>query len=149
MSRADSFAVNDKAVQDFVLEGEISEAEVTAGAAQGRKWFSLRRFLFGFLISLTPNGYIVFPVLLGGLIIQWGTSGNVASETRLLVNYPIAFPNAVFAVVASYKAANTRVDHCQSFGVANVTTTSFEVENQWVYGSSAAAFPAMWFAFGR
>ncbi|WP_256815682.1 MULTISPECIES: gp53-like domain-containing protein [Pseudomonas] len=92
MSRADSFAVNDKAVQDFVLEGEITEAEITAGAAQGKKWFSLRRLLFGFVASFTTNGYIVFPWWLGGWIFQWGqyTSGATANAA-VPVSFPLAF----------------------------------------------------------
>lgn len=47
--------------------------------------------------SLSGNGYQKLP---GGLIVQWGSvlSANVATTT---VNYPIAFPNNCFQVVAS------------------------------------------------
>lgn len=93
MSRADNLAAQDKTVHDFVLDGEITEAEMSAGSADGHKWFSLRRLRFGFLASLTPNGYIVFPAWMGGLIIQWGF--YTASPTQSLVSFPMAFPNAV------------------------------------------------------
>lgn len=46
MSRADSLAATDKQVQDFVVNGEITEAEITNGAANGSKWLSLTRALF-------------------------------------------------------------------------------------------------------
>lgn len=47
--------------------------------------------------SLAANGYQKLP---SGLIIQWGSvqSANIATTT---VNYPIAFPNNCFQVVAS------------------------------------------------
>ncbi|MEW9903417.1 gp53-like domain-containing protein [Pseudomonas putida] len=99
MSRADNFAVNDKAVQDFVLGGEITDAEITAGAAQGRKWFSLRRLRLGFACSLTTNGYIALPVWLGGFILQWGFSSNSAAERG--VTFPLEFPNACLSGFAS------------------------------------------------
>lgn len=98
MSRADTLAANDKAVKDFVLDGEISVAEVTAGAAQGRKWLSLRRLRLGFVASLTANGYIVFPSWLGGFIVQWATTSH--SGESIAVTLPLEFPAAcLFACV--------------------------------------------------
>lgn len=59
MSQADNFAINDKAVQDFVLTGEVTAAEVTAGAsvslASGpTKWMSLTR-VFGVITKLVAT----------------------------------------------------------------------------------------------
>jgi|GEM_PF-3235622 len=99
MSRADGFAVNDKAVQDFVLDGEITDAEIAAGTVQGRKWFSLRRLRLGFACRLTTNGYIALPVWLGGFILQWGFSSNSAAERGVM--FPLEFPNACLVGFAS------------------------------------------------
>lgn len=54
----------------------------------------------GFAASLTSNGYIKFPSWLGGLIIQWG-SVQSANINTTVANFPIAFPNNCFQVVAS------------------------------------------------
>lgn len=104
MSRADTLAVNDKSVQDFALEGEISEAEVTAGAEQGRKWLSLRRLRLGFFFLLAGNGGIVFPSWLGGLVIQWGqtTLTNLSTKgAKAVVTLPFEFPNEPLRIFAS------------------------------------------------
>ena len=59
-----------------------------------------KKMRWGFQIQKAGNGFIVFPSWLGGLIIQWGTfSGNGGVD--LAVGYPIGFPNAVFATVAT------------------------------------------------
>lgn len=99
MSRADVLALNDKVVQDFVLDGEATEAEVTAGAAQGRKWLSIRRLRMGFSLSATANGYIALPNWLGGIILQWGYSS--ASSAERAITFPLAFPKACLAGFAS------------------------------------------------
>jgi len=45
MSRADTLASNDQKVQDHVLQGEASEAEITAGDTESKHWISVRRFV--------------------------------------------------------------------------------------------------------
>jgi len=125
MSRADSLAATDKQVQDFVVNGEVTEAEITAGAAEGSKWFSLRRLRMGFAISLAANGYIAFPSWLGGLIIQWISGTTGPNGTATLFSYPIAFPNACFGVVTSaYSSASGSLDGIE---VSNRTKTSIGV----------------------
>lgn len=57
---------------------------------------------FGFVISLSPNGFIKFPSILGGLILQWGTA--VTNNGVGTWTYPIAFPNGPFRVFASQDA---------------------------------------------
>ncbi|QXH50348.1 hypothetical protein KSS94_20735 [Pseudomonas fakonensis] len=105
MSRADNLAVTDKAVQDFVLQGEISEAEVTAGAAEGRKWFSLRRLQWGIQGSFGANGYIRLPWWLFGLILQWGYV-NKPSAGALAVAWPLAFPTGFGRCIAVFGGSN-------------------------------------------
>lgn len=148
MSRADNLAVNDKAVQDFVLEGEISEAEVTAGAAQGRKWFSLRRLRLGFQASLTPNGYIVFPVWLGSLILQWGLSASVPDDTKITVPFNLEFPGEALMVQATNQQATIANGGWIAF-IDTISKSSFVVGADDVATSSGTPIKVYWFAIGK
>lgn len=103
----------------------------------------------GFAISLAANGYIAFPSWLGGLVLQWGTSGPVTYDGRLTVSYPIEFPTACLAALANFKSGAAQADHCQSYGVANIGKASFQIENQWVYSASANNFAGIWIAVGH
>lgn len=56
-----------------------------------------KKLRLGFAASLTPNGYVVFPSWLGGLIIQWGSvSFPTTGDNRLPVSFPIEFPESAF-----------------------------------------------------
>ncbi|TLP63155.1 MULTISPECIES: gp53-like domain-containing protein [Pseudomonas] len=123
MSRADNFAVDDKAVQDFVLKGEISEPEISAGAAQGSKWISLRRLRMGFAVKLAQNGYVTFPTWLGGLIIQWGRVAAPTADREYEVTFPIPFPVELFNLQVAYGYEQAR----QNDGiVAQISTTTLQ-----------------------
>ena len=52
---------------------------------------------YGFSMLKAPNGYIVFPPWLGGLIIQWGTAEIPAGRTN--VPYTLTYPNASIVTV--------------------------------------------------
>ncbi|WP_275927147.1 phage tail protein [Pseudomonas sp. 3MA1] len=70
-----------------------------------------KKLRLGFAISLTANGYIAFPVWLGGLVFQWGTGvpqagGNSAADAQL-ISFPISFPSECFVVIASTAHAAT------------------------------------------
>jgi hypothetical protein len=55
---------------------------------------------FGFAISLAANGYIKFPSILGGWIVQWGLVPAIAvGASSASVIFPIAFPVSNFGVI--------------------------------------------------
>ena len=60
----------------------------------------LTYFSLGFAISLTTNGYIIFPNWFGGLIIQWGKTSPTPGYTQT-ITFPIAFPTMCVTVVSN------------------------------------------------
>ena len=75
--------------------------------------------------SLGSNGYYTFP---GGLIIQWGTTlGTSNPET---FSWPIAFPNACFAVGSSIAAAFSSAAFVQGSQVTSTTGKFWYGNNQ-------------------
>lgn len=53
-----------------------------------------KKLRLGFSISLTTNGYLVFPKWLGGLIVQWGLSPQITNNATITVPFTIAYPTA-------------------------------------------------------
>ena len=74
--------------------------------------------LTGNATSIAANGYITIP---GGLIIQWGhgTASNASGGT--LNNFPITFPHAVFAVVATVYNSGSTVRSISEVGTASTS----------------------------
>lgn len=142
MSRADNLAVSDKTVQEFVLDGEVSEAEVAAGAAQGRRWLSLRRLRFGFQASLAASGYIVFPSWLGGIVMQWGAV-SVATDSLITVALPMSFANA--NLWQSATGTVNRISSGTSQPGVNVTVSTL---SSITLANDDAAQIIKWFTFG-
>jgi hypothetical protein len=96
----------------------------------------------GFVASLAANGYIKFPSLLGGFVIQWGLSGSVSANASLAVSFPVMFPNACFAVAPvrnSTSAANQ-----YGWSINTPTTSGFTL-----YNENTAATPFYWIAVGN
>lgn len=102
----------------------------------------------GMAFSFQPNGYFALPSWMGGLVIQWGTSAPVPNDGRLTVSYQLEFPTACFVALANYRSGAAVANHCQSYGVANISKTSFQIENQWVYADTATNFSGVWLAIG-
>lgn len=90
--------------------------------------------------SLAANGY---QTLVGGLIIQWGTTSAIGSVSSLSVSFPIAFPTVCYSVEISAMSA-TSVPQAANFW-DSLTTNAFTIHNQ----SPGAAVAFSWFAIGR
>ena len=57
-----------------------------------------KKLRLGFLSSLTPNGYVVFPSWLGGFTIQWGLGVHADKSP---VSFTLAYANACFIVLVT------------------------------------------------
>ena len=90
-----------------------------------------------FTNSKSQNGYQKLP---NGLVIQWGMTPSVTVDTSLTVNFPIAFPNGVFAITISPYSAYITGDSGPGLQTNSWTLTQFTVtnDNQTAPGSYVA-----------
>lgn len=91
-----------------VLRGVLrvgTQVEVDAGVRDDVA-VTPKKLRWGFAISLTPNGYIVFPTWFGGWIFQWFQTVNYLTNTvssgSAIASFPLEFPNqALFALAVN------------------------------------------------
>jgi hypothetical protein len=108
-----------------------------------------------FVCSIAQNGYIKFPTYspLGGVILQWGLSNAVAGDANsdtVVVTFPLAFPSACFAAIASANAVSpgshggtvTQVT-ARSATSISITMVNADANNH------VGAVAAYWFAIGH
>jgi hypothetical protein len=89
--------------------------------------------------SLSANGYQKLP---GGLIMQWGESASVNTDSSVSVTFPIVFPSAcVSVVITGNKSMVTSGQGIQT--VQSVSTTGFQINN-----GQDASMTFFWLAMG-
>ncbi|MFK3681800.1 phage tail protein [Pseudomonas sp. NPDC088890] len=107
----------------FTTDQIATQAQVDAGIADDVV-ITPKKMRFGFTASLAPNGYIVFPSWLGGLVIQWGGYAHGEAVNYVAANVPfnIAFPSACYNVQCISDAGTTTPD-LNGFNRTNVGVT--------------------------
>jgi hypothetical protein len=89
--------------------------------------------------SFTANGWQKIP---GGLILQWGESSFINSDSSVSVTFPIAFTTSCFQVIVSGTAGVSGPGEV-ALGSIDLTTTTVTIVNDGGKGSTAR-----WFAIG-
>lgn len=95
--------------------------------------------------SLSENGWCRLP---NGLILQWGVTGSLTTDTSINISFPIQFPSSCLNITASPRAINPQsYNGSTSAYTSNVTRTGATLTND----SSAfrEAFAITWFAIGN
>jgi len=82
----------------------------------------------------------------GGLIVQWGTSASVASDSNVTVTFPTSFASACFAVLAVPISSGSGVDNFAS--VISKSTTNTVIGRGFISGTTGETNPMMWLAIG-
>ena len=92
-----------------------------------------------FTKSLTANGYQKLP---SGLIMQWGTTASIGTDSSLAITFPIAYPTACLTVQVTGKLGSITGGQAYSLGTGTTTTTGFTIYND------SSAMPTTWFSVG-
>lgn len=107
-----------------------------------------KKLRLGFAASLTPNGYIVFPSWLGGLVVQWGLSASIPDDSKITVPFNLQFPTEAFAVIVSNQQP-AFVNGAWVGFVDTISPSSFVAGADDVGSSTGTAIKVFWVAFGR
>ncbi|MND51676.1 hypothetical protein D3C80_426690 [compost metagenome] len=139
---SDGYPATESAVGGAKL---ASQAQVNAGTDDA-SFVTPRKLRFGFAAGLAPNGYIIFPSWLGGLIIQWGGHNHGEAVNYLAVSVPfnIAFPEACYNVQCISDAGTTTSD-LNGFNRNNVGVTIAGRDPS----INVVAGTLYWFAIGK
>lgn len=124
-----------------------TQAQTNAGT-DDETFVTPKKLRFGFAVSLVQNGYITLPSWLGGLIIQWGLTGEIPSNTEITVTLPISFPAAAHCVVVANQQATVVSGAWVSY-IDTITTSNFVVGADDVASSSGTAIKTYWIAVGH
>lgn len=75
-------------------------SELTTDSVMG-KLIKMLLNASGVKYSIDTNGYVCLGSFFGGLIIQWGIA-SLKDDTGGWINYPLAFPNAVYNIECTH-----------------------------------------------
>ena len=102
---------------------------------------TMQMFADEFGASVGGSGWQKLP---SGLIIQWGTSGAIASGGNATITLPVAMPSSIVAVVGSLASGGAK-SGAYSFGAGALTTTNFRLQH---YATNGGAGVYRWIAIG-
>jgi phage-related tail fiber protein len=134
-----------QATETHLGTAKIATQALTDAGTDDATMVTPKKLRWGFLASLTPNGYIAFPSWLGGLIAQWG-SGAYADKAT--ISFTMAFTSACFIVLATdgtiLGSPSTDV---VTYGVApeSLAKTGFTLRSS----IGAASGNCYWFSLGK
>lgn len=98
----------------------------------------------GLSVTASANGFIKLPTWLGGLVIQWGTTGNLGGgNTPVTESFTTPFPTACFGVLAVDNSVRVTSGNVSPIGAVPISTSQFNINAQ---DSNVTAF---WVAFGH
>lgn len=98
--------------------------------------------------SASSNGFTYLP---GGLILQWGTSADLAPNSSVTVTLPKAWPNGLLSASVSHKGlSGTGTTHTSVFvqATSGNETTQITISKGLNGGGAAGTFPVFWQAIG-
>lgn len=98
----------------------VATQTLTNAGVNDTAFVTPKKLRFGFQFLAAANGYLVFPTWMGGFIIQWGTA--TIPNTTTNVSYPMTYPTAQLATVATARGASAGLDGVE---INAPTTTSF------------------------
>ncbi len=124
-----------------------TQAEVNAGALDDVA-VTPKKLRWGFAISMTPNGYVVFPTWMGGLCFQWGLSAQIPDDSEITVPFTLQFPNEAFAVIVGNQQPAV-VNGGWIAYVDTISQSSFVVGADDVSTSSGTPIKAFYIAIGH
>lgn len=102
--------------------GKVATQSKTNAGTDDATIVTPKKLRWGFSISLTTNGYVVFPTWLGGLIFQWGISAQIPNNTTVSVPLPMAYPTACLCAIAC--TSNPSSAQAGADGVVNISAIS-------------------------
>lgn len=105
----------------------------------------------GFAISLTPNGYVVFPKWLKGLIIQWGSTTQASANGELNVSFPLAFPNACLHAFGHDPNSGLKTVGSGGYLISAIPNDQTSLNLQWyrIGGTTGNVSLINWWAVGH
>lgn len=102
----------------------VATQELTNAGVDDATIVTPKKLRFGFSISLTTNGYIVFPSWLGGLVLQWGLAPS-SSFAGSVKNFVIPFPNTCLSISGSpFGNVSSNFEAAEFFNITNTGFTS-------------------------
>lgn len=111
-------------------QGDVTldlSSDIVTFQFRGSSWdMQSRSTRLDFLSSKATNGYTYLP---NGLIMQWGLA-NSPNDTVNTITYPIAFPNAIYAVCngGAYKVNTPSGELWASWTAREPTLTNFRLD---------------------